>query len=144
MTANGNSQDARSLGSRGARRPRLLTVARMAGGCLLPALGGVSSVAAAETDVADAAMRGSREAVSAALAHKADVNAPQIDGSTALHGAPERDDVDMADLLIRAGANAAARTREGVTPLQLAAINGSAAMLSRLLKAGANPNAPLT
>ena len=89
-------------------------------------------------------MRGDREAVRAALARKADVNAPQVDGSTALHWAVERDDVEMADLLIRAGARVAARTREGVTPLQLAAINGSAPMLDRLLKAGADPNAPLT
>jgi ankyrin repeat protein len=37
-----------------------------------------------------------------------------------------------------------ARTREGVLPLQLAAINGSAPMIDRLLKAGADPNAPLT
>ena len=47
----------------------------------------------------------------------------------------------MADLLIRAGARVAARTREGVTPLQLAATNGSAPMIDRLLKAGADPNA---
>ena len=66
---------------------------------------------------------------------------PQIDGTTALHWAVERDDLDMADLLIRAGARVTARTREGVTPLQLAAINGSAAMLDRLIKAGADPNA---
>ena len=78
------------------------------------------------------------------LARKADVNAPQIDGSTALHWAVERDDLEMADLLLRAGARVSARTREGVTPLQLAAINGSAAMIDRLLKAGADPNAPLT
>ncbi len=50
----------------------------------------------------------------------------------------------MADLLIRAGARVAARTREGVTPLQLAATNGSAPMIDRLLKAGADPNAALT
>ena len=29
---------------------------------------------------------------------------PQVDGTTALHWAVERDDLDMADLLIRAGA----------------------------------------
>jgi ankyrin repeat protein len=98
----------------------------------------------ATAELADAAMRGDREAVRAALARKADVNAAQPDGSTALHWAVERDDLDMADALIRAGARVAARTREGVTPLQLAATNGSAPMIDRLLKAGADPNAPLT
>jgi ankyrin repeat protein len=103
-----------------------------------------SIVGAATTDVADAAMQGNREGVQAAIARKADVNAAQIDGTTALHWAAERDDVAMADLLIRAGARVAARTREGVTPLQLAATNGSAAMIDRLLKAGADPNTPLS
>jgi ankyrin repeat protein len=98
----------------------------------------------AGTEVADAAMRGDLEAVRAALARKADVNAAQIDGSTALHWAVERDDVALADVLIRAGARARAATREGVTPLQLAAINGSGSMIDRLLKAGADPNVRLT
>jgi ankyrin repeat protein len=89
-------------------------------------------------------MRGDRQAVRAALARKADVNAAQVDGTTALHWAVERDDIELADLLIRAGARVDARTREGVMPLQLAAVNGSAQMLDRLLKAGADPNAPLT
>ena len=40
---------------------------------------------AATTVVADAAMRGDREALRAALARKADVNAPQAAGITALH-----------------------------------------------------------
>jgi ankyrin repeat protein len=96
------------------------------------------------TAVADAAKRGDREGVRAALARKADVNAPQIDGTTALHWAVDRDDLEMMDVLIRAGARVTARTREGVTPLQLAATNGSAAMIDRLLKAGADPNATLT
>jgi ankyrin repeat protein len=94
--------------------------------------------------VADLAMQGDVAAIRVALARKADVNGAQIDGSTALHWAAERDDVELADLLIRAGARVVARTREGVTPLQLAATNGSAAMIDRLLKAGADPNAPLT
>jgi ankyrin repeat protein len=50
----------------------------------------------------------------------------------------------MAEALIRAGAKVTARTREGVLPLQLAAINGSAPMIDRLLKAGADANASLT
>ena len=89
-------------------------------------------------------MRGDRAAIRAAIARKADVNAAQVDGSTALHWAVERDDVEMVDLLIRAGARVTARTREGVTPLQLAATNGSASIIDRLQKAGADPDAPLT
>jgi ankyrin repeat protein len=103
-----------------------------------------ASAHATTTDVADAAMRGDLQGLRAAIARKADVNAPQADGSTALHWAAERDDREAADLLIKAGARVAARTREGVTPIQLAAVNGSAAMLDRLLKAGADVNAPLT
>jgi ankyrin repeat protein len=103
-----------------------------------------STAFAGPTDVADAAKRGDRNSVRAAIARKADVNAAHVDGSTALHWAVERDDAEMADVLIRAGARITARTREGVTPLRLAATNGSAPMIDRLLKAGANPNEPLT
>jgi len=99
---------------------------------------------AATSEVADAAMKGNPEAVRALLLRKADVNAPQIDGTTALHWAVRRDDGDMADALLQAGANASAANREGVVPMQLAAMNGSAEMIVRLIKAGANPGAPLT
>ena len=111
--------------------------------CALVMLAG-SAAHAATPEVADAAMRGDRQAVRTALQRKADVNAAQVDGTTALHWAVERDDLEMADILIRAGARVDVRTREGVMPLQLAAVNGSAQMLDRLLKAGADPNAPLT
>jgi ankyrin repeat protein len=106
----------------------------------------LTSVAAhaATADVADAAKRGDRAAVQAALARKADVNLAQPDGTTALHWAVERDDLELTDMLLRAGARVTSRTREGVTPLQLAAINGSARMIDRLVKAGADPKAPLT
>jgi ankyrin len=99
---------------------------------------------AATSEVADAAMKGNREAVRTLLQRKADANAPQIDGTTALHWAVRVDDLDMADMLIRAGAKVSAATREGVTPLQLAAMNGNAAMLVKLVKAGADPNGTLT
>src|SRR5262245_66370276 len=108
--------------------------------CVAVLLAGASAAYAATADVADAAMRGDRAAVRAALARKADVNAPQPDGSTALHWAAEHDDVEMADILLVAGAHVAARTREGVTPLQLAATNGRAPVLGRLLRAGADPH----
>jgi len=106
-------------------------------------LGGVVA-SSATSEVADAAMRGDREAVRAALARHADVNVARTDGSTALHWAVERDDLDMVDLLLRAGARVDARTREGVAPLQLAATNGSAAIIVALLEADADPNAALT
>jgi len=46
----------------------------------------------------------------------------------------------MASLLIRAGADVAAKNRYGITPLYLAAVNGSAGMIRMLLDAGADPN----
>jgi ankyrin repeat protein len=112
--------------------------------CSLVVLLATVTVDAASSDVADAAMKGNREAVRALLQRKADANVAQIDGATALHWAVRVDDLDMADMLIRAGANVSAATREGVTPLQLAAMNGNAAMLVKLIRAGANPNTPLS
>src|SRR5215213_1966648 len=98
---------------------------------------------AAGSEVADAAAKGDRAAVRSLIQRKADVNAPQVDGTTALHWAARVDDLDLAEMLLAAGANVSAANREGVTALQLASINGSAPMLQKLLKAGADPNAPL-
>ena len=113
-------------------------------GCCLLLLLSALPARAATSEVADAAMKGNRDAVRALLRRKADANAPQIDGTTALHWAVRVDDLDMADMLIRAGANASSANREGVTPMQLAAMNGNAAMLVKLVKAGADPSTPLT
>ena len=88
--------------------------------------------------VADAAMNSDRAAVRELLAQKADVNAPQVDGATALHWAIYHNDAEMADMLIRAGANAKAANRDGVTPLAMAALYGNPAMILKLLKAGAD------
>jgi uncharacterized protein len=94
--------------------------------------------AAGKSDIADAAMKGDRAAVRTLIAQKADVNAPQVDGATALHWAMYRDDREMADMLIRAGANVKAANRDGVTPLAMAALYGDPAMILKLLKAGAD------
>jgi ankyrin repeat protein len=71
---------------------------------------------------------------------KVDVNAAEVDGSTALHWAVRANDMDLTDRLIRAGANVKTSNRYGITPLYLAAQNGSAPMIERLLKAGADAN----
>jgi ankyrin repeat protein len=105
--------------------------------CAAGLLCAVMASAATKSDVADAAMKGDRAALRTLVQQKADVNAPQIDGATALHWAVYHDDGDAADLLIRAGAKVDAANREGVTPLAMASLYGSAAMVDRLLNAGA-------
>jgi ankyrin repeat protein len=98
--------------------------------------------AAANSPVADAAMEGNRDAVMALLKQAADVNAAQGDGMTALHWAAMKDDAELAQTLLYAGANVRATTRIGAyTPLILAARNGSAAVMPALLKAGADVDA---
>jgi ankyrin repeat protein len=100
----------------------------------------VASFGAVRSDVADAAMKGDKAAVRTLIQQKADVNAPQPDGATALHWAAYRGDKELADMLIKAGANARAASREGATPLWLACINGDAPMIAALIGAGADPN----
>ena len=64
--------------------------------------------------------------------------------TTALHWAVQENDLELTDLLIRAGAHVSAANQAGATPLLLATVNGNAAMVERLIMAGADPNAPLT
>jgi len=104
----------------------------------LVALVSASAAAAAKSPVADAVMTGDKAALRALLQQKADVNAPQVDGATALHWAVYRDDGEAADLLIKAGAKVDVANREGVTPLAMASLYGADAMVERLLAAGAN------
>jgi ankyrin repeat protein len=117
---------------------------RLVLGCCVLALLSVVEVSAAGSELADAAMKRNRVAVRSLLQRKADVNAPQIDGTTALHWAVRLDDLETVELLVRAGANVSVANRAGATPMQLAALNGNAAMIDTLVKAGADPNLPLT
>ena len=84
-------------------------------------LGVLLSASPNDARVADAAMAGDREAVRALLKQGADVNAAQGDGTTPLHWAARRGDVELAQMLIYAGANVRATTRlGGWTPLLMA------------------------
>src|SRR5438093_1029313 len=118
-----------------------MSIARLiSASCILALLLTAQSFAAPSSDLADAAMNRNKDAVRSLLQKKADVNATQIDGTTALHWAVRADDLETAELLIRAGANASATNRYGVTPLYLATVNGNAAIIQRLLEADADPN----
>jgi ankyrin repeat protein len=100
----------------------------------------VAAFGAPSSPVADAAMRGDRAVLRSLLGEKANVDAPQADGATAIQWAAYREDPETADLLIAAGANVKTPNREGATPLYLASLHGSAAMIGKLLQAGADPN----
>ena len=101
------------------------------------------SLAAANTDVADAAMRKDRAAVQALLQKGANVNAAQSDGARAIHWAVYSGDLEMTRMLIAAGADVKVANRNGSTPLWLASTNGDAASIRALLDAGANANEAL-
>ena len=101
--------------------------------------------APADTPVADAARQGDIDTVRSLLRQGMDVNAAQGDGMTALHWTAFKDDVDMARMLIYAGANVEAATRiNAMTPLVLAARNGSGAMVAALIEGGADANGTMT
>lgn len=92
------------------------------------------------SSVADAVMNGDRDFLRSLPADRDSVNAPQPDGTTALHWAVRRDDMAAVEALIKAGADVKAANRYGVTPMNLAATNGNAAIIRRLLDAGVDPN----
>src|SRR6266850_1409401 len=96
---------------------------------------------AADTRLADAAMKRDVATVRKLLDEKVDVNAPGADGTPALHWLVRVDDFDTARRLIRAGADPAKPNRYGATPMSLACANGNAQMIALLLEAGADANA---
>ena len=110
------------------------------GMCCLAGLLAVGGYAAPASDMADAAMNKDKAAVRSLLKQKADVNAPQPDGTTALIWAVRSEDTEMVDMLLTAGANVKLANHDGATAMYQASVNGSATMIERLLKAGAEVN----
>jgi uncharacterized protein len=96
---------------------------------------------AGPSEIATAAERGDRAAVRELIAQKADVNAAQPDGATALHWAVYRNDTEMIDGLLDAGAKVNVTNRNGISPLYMASLYGNPAVISQLLKRGADAKA---
>jgi len=91
--------------------------------------------------VLEAVKRRDQKTFSVLLRTKADVNAVQPDGSTALAWAVHLGQREMADALLRAGAKVNTSDEYGETPLTLAAANGDSIMVQHLLAAGATATA---
>jgi uncharacterized protein len=98
---------------------------------------------ATKAPLADAAEVQDMAGVRALIARDADVNAPQVDGMTALHWSAYHDAAKLSQLLVRSGADVRATTRYGVSPLSIACMNGSADIVEMLLEAGADPQTML-
>lgn len=95
--------------------------------------------AANPSPLADAAQQGNKALVRTLIQQKADLNAAQPDGMTALHWAAMNDDAMIAQLLIDAKADLNPTTRlGGYTALHLAAKNGHASVAETLIRGGAD------
>ena len=136
-------EESRASTESGGTSPHPATAAtggRLVSGLLALVLCTGAGAATAQSSLIEAVRQGDGAAVHSLLDRGAAVNAPEIDGTTALHWAVHRDDGDIASLLIDAGADVTAVNRYGVAPIALASLNGSASMLARLLAAGADAN----
>ena len=118
------------------------TVHRLTAILILALLLSTSPATAATPDrrLVTAVTKQDTQTARALLAEGVDVNAPAVDGSTALHWAVHRGAHELVDLLIDAGADVTVANRYGVRPLSLASVNGNADVIEALLEAGANPN----
>ena len=98
------------------------------------------TAASKSTDLIDAIKRGDTPVVAALIRQKVDVNAAGPDGATPLMWAAYEDQLDAAELLLKAGAKAATVSPLGVSALSEAAKKGNAKLIEKLLAAGAVAN----
>src|SRR5262249_36446520 len=85
--------------------------------CIAALAAAVEAAGLPDVRLIDAVKARDVDAVRALVKRRVDVNARQGDGTTALHWAVHRGDLTIADLLIRAGAQAGAANDLGATPL---------------------------
>jgi ankyrin len=96
----------------------------------------------AAAPLVDAVKSGDRAAALTLITQKADVNAPEVDGTTPLHWAVHHGDLELTQRLIRAGATVNVKNEYGSTPMSEAAVLGRVDLLEALLKAGADVESP--
>jgi uncharacterized protein len=101
----------------------------------------VGSARADDLRLIDAVRQGQHQVVRALVQQGVDVHAAEPDGATALHWAARIDDLESAQVVMRAGARVDALTRYGIAPIHFAARNGNAALIAALLDAGVDPDA---
>jgi|KBSMisStandDraft_5_1062788.scaffolds.fasta_scaffold152234_2 ankyrin repeat protein len=111
------------------------------GGLLVAALPAWAQQSLSGQNLIDAVKRQDVASVRTLLSARPNVNSVGADGATALHWAVQRNNPDLVDMLLRAGADAKASTRYQVPVLYFAALNGNARIVDRLLTAGADANA---
>jgi len=112
----------------------------ISGFLILLILGSVLAAAPSDLRLIDAVKKSDVKSVRSLIAGHVDVNATDVDGSSALLWAAQRDNAEIVDILLTSGANVKSATRYNVTPLSMACVNGNAAIIDRLLKAGADAN----
>ncbi len=93
--------------------------------------GAARSTPAQDFRVLEAVKRRDQQALAALIRAKADVNAAQPDGATALAWAVHLGERSMAETLLGAGAKVNVVDEYGETPLTLAAANGDGAIVQR-------------
>jgi len=92
----------------------------------------------ASAPLADAVQNQQWKQVETLLGQKADLDAAQADGMTALHWAVFHSKTDLVKELIAAGANTNAHNRYGVSVLYIACLNGQGDIVEQLLEHGAD------
>jgi uncharacterized protein len=102
----------------------------------------IALVFAGGASLVDAVKSGDRASALALINNKVDVNASESDGTTALHWAVQREDADLVDRLIKAGAKVNTKNDYGSSPVSEAALNGNLAILEKLLTAGGDVESP--